>query len=141
MRLVADQLEQPVPHRDGRDDEAAEADAAAVAGQEVEDVGDLGRDRRVGRQEPDVLVAPRRVRVVVPGADVRVAAEPALLLAHDEAELRVRLQADDAVGDVDARVLEPLRPADVRLLVEARLQLDDAHDLLAVARRRGSAPS
>jgi hypothetical protein len=45
----------------------------------------------------------------------------------------VRLQAYDAVGDMDAGVFELLRPRDVRLLVEARFQLDDADDLLAFA--------
>ena len=47
------------------------------------------------------------------------------------ASLRVRLQPDDAVDDVDAGFLEHAGPGDVRLLVEARLQLDQRHGLLA----------
>ena len=41
------------------------------------------------------------------------------------------LQSDDAVRDVDARLLERLRPDDVGLLVEPGLQLDERHDLFA----------
>ena len=41
------------------------------------------------------------------------------------------LQPDEAVDDVDARLFEDARPFDVGLLVEAGLQLDEGHDLLA----------
>ncbi len=41
------------------------------------------------------------------------------------------LQAGDAVDDMDAGLLQRLRPVDVRLLVEARFQLDHADRLLA----------
>ena len=61
---------------------------------------------------------------------MHVAADGGALLAHDEGDLRVRLEPDDAVGDVDARLLECARPDDVRLLVEARLELDERDDLL-----------
>jgi hypothetical protein len=47
----------------------------------------------------------------------------------------VRLQPDHAVHDVRARALEQLRALDVRLLVEARAQLDHDRDLLARLRR------
>ena len=43
----------------------------------------------------------------------------------------MRLQTDDAVDDVDARLLQRPRPVDVRLLVAPRLQLDQRDDLLA----------
>ena len=47
----------------------------------------------------------------------------------------MRLQRRDPVDDVDARLLELLRPADVRALVEARLQLHQADRLLAALGR------
>jgi len=47
----------------------------------------------------------------------------------------VDLEVGEAVDDVDARLLERARPLDVALLVEARLELDDADALLAVLRR------
>ena len=43
----------------------------------------------------------------------------------------MRLQVDEAVDDVDAGLLQPVRPDDVVALVEARLQLDEHGDLLA----------
>ena len=45
------------------------------------------------------------------------------------------LSAGMAVDDVDARLLQRARPADVRALVAARLQLDHAHRLLAALGR------
>ncbi len=47
----------------------------------------------------------------------------------------MRLQAEHAVDDLRARMLQPLRPVDVRLLVEARHQLDDDGHFLAAPRR------
>ena len=38
---------------------------------------------------------------------------------------------DEAVHDVHARLFEHAGPFDVRLLVEAGLELDERHDLLA----------
>ena len=64
--------------------------------------------------------------VVVAGADVHVAADAVALAAHDERHLAVRLQAHEPVDDVHAHVLERARPLDVALLVEARLELDEA---------------
>src|SRR5204863_4683159 len=87
---------------------------------EVEEVGDVGADLRVGCEEPYVLVDTRRRRVVVPGADVRVAAEHAAFSAYDECRLRVNLEIGKAVDHVHARLLERARPFDVSLLVEAR---------------------
>ena len=43
----------------------------------------------------------------------------------------MRLETDDAVDDVDARLLELCRPGDVRLLVETCGQLDERDHLLA----------
>ena len=53
--------------------------------------------------------------------------------------LRVGLEPDQAVRDVGAGALQLASPDDVRLLVEARLDLDQDDDLLAHARRPGSA--
>ena len=103
----------------------------AVAGQHVEQVGEVGADVRVGGEQPEVLVQPGGLGVVVAGADVAVAADRAALLAHHQRGLAVRLQADHAVDDVAAGPLQRLGPADVGLLVEPGLDLDQHHDLLA----------
>jgi len=50
--------------------------------------------------------------------------------AQHQRRLGVRLQADDAVDHVDARVFEGLRPFDVGRLIE-RPSIDEHRDLLA----------
>ena len=54
------------------------------------------------------------------------------LAPDDQAHLGVRLQPHHAVDHVDAGGFQRPRPADVVLLVEARLQLDQDRDLLAI---------
>ena len=136
----ADLLDEPLAHLERRHEELAEPLGAAEAGDVVEDVGDVGGDLLVGREDPDVLVEPRRRGVVVAGADVDVAAQPARLATDDERHLRVDLHVREPVHDVHARLLELARPLDVAPLVEAGLQLDEADRLLpllgAVDQRR-----
>ena len=74
----------------------------------------------------------RAVRVVVAGRQVDVALDAVALAAHDQRDLAVGLEADEAVDDVHAGVLQRARPLDVGGLVEAGLELDDRRDLLAV---------
>ncbi len=71
------------------------------------------------------------MRVVVAGADVGVAADALGLVAHDHRQLAVGLQPDQPVDDVAARLLQLAGPADVGLLVEPGLDLDDHQHLLA----------
>ena len=61
-----------------------------------------------------------------------VAPQAVGLLPGDEARFAVDLEAGAAVHDVGAHLLERTGPADIRLLIEARLQLDEDGDLLAV---------
>ena len=71
-------------------------------------------------------------RVVVAGRQVDVALDAVALAPHHQRHLAVGLEADEAVDDVHARLLERARPLDVGRLVEARLELDDRGHLLAV---------
>ena len=130
-RDLPDQRDDPRAQRGRRDEQLAELLRPAEAGEVVEEVGDVGGDVLVGREDADVLVEARRDRVVVAGADVDVAAQPVALAADDERRLRVDLQVGEAVDDVDAGLLERAALLDVAALVEARLQLDEAHALLA----------
>ena len=69
--------------------------------------------------------------MVVAGAEVAVGAEALRLLADDQRHLGVGLEVDEAVDHLDAGPLQVARPADVALLVEARLQLDQGGHRLA----------
>ena len=131
LRLPADELAQLVAQVHRRDEQPAVLARPAVAGEVVEQLREVGAEIGIARQHAEVFVDGRGLRVVVAGADVAVAADAVGLLAHDEQDLGVRLQADEPVHDVRARLLEHAGPFDVGLLVEARLQLDERHDLLA----------
>jgi hypothetical protein len=61
--------------------------------------------------------------------------ERSALAAHHQRQLGVGLQLDEAEDHLHAGALEVARPADVGLLVEARLQLDQRGDRLAGLRR------
>src|SRR6185369_10186214 len=63
-----------------------------------------------------------------------VAAQTRSLSTHDERRLAVGLEPDESVDDMRARSLELAGPDDVGLLVEACLDLDEDHHLLAALR-------
>src|SRR3954447_19424906 len=115
----------------GRHQLLAVAPRASVAGEEVEHVGDVGTDLLVAGEEAEVGVQARRLRVVVAGPDVDVMARAVALAADDQQALGVGLERRVTVDDVDARLLHRARPLDVRPLVAARLDLDQADRLLA----------
>ena len=129
--LLVDPGHQPVAHRVGRDQQRVVRRLAAVAAEVVEQVGDVLADGLVGGDQPEVLVGPGRLGVVVARADVGVAADAVGLVADHHRELAVGLQPDLAVDDVAAGLLELAGPADVGRLVEARLDLDQRQHLLA----------
>ena len=79
--------------------------------------------------------------MVVPGADVDVPSKHVAFAPDDERHLGVHLQVGEAVDDVHARLLQGARPLDVAVLVEARLQLDEADALLAVLGAFDRAPA
>src|SRR5947209_7384724 len=79
----------------------------------------------------DALPILRRLGVVVAGTHVHVALNIVPLTTHDERHLRVGLEPDYAIDDVNPDLLERLRPGDVRLFVAPRFELDQRHDLLA----------
>ena len=103
----------------------------AVPGERVEQIGQVGAHLRVGGQQPEVLVQPGGLRVVVAGADVRVPPDLVALLPHHERGLAVRLEPDEPVHHMAARLLQLAGPADVGHLVEARLDFHEHHHLLA----------
>ena len=70
-------------------------------------------------------------RVVVAGAEMDVGAQRPGLAPHHQRHLGVGLELDEAVDHLHAGALQVARPADVGLLVEARLELDQRGDRLA----------
>src|SRR3989442_6227866 len=121
VRLTADALDEPVAQIRGREQEVVEATWARVAGEEIEQRGEVLAERVAAGEEPEIAVDATRPHVVVPGGQVAVAPQAVSLLPDDEARLAVGLEARAAVDDVSAHLLERTGPADVRFLIEARL--------------------
>ena len=126
-----DELDQPGAQRGRSHEQLAETALAAVPGEVVEEVGEVGAELGVAAEQPEVLVEPGGLLVVVPGADVAVAADASGLAAHHERGLGMGLQSHQPVHDVHPRLLEHPGPGDVRRLVEACGELDERHHLLA----------
>ena len=82
-----------------------------IAGQGAEERRRVLGDRLRRRHQAEVGVDARRPLVVVAGAEVHVAAQAVRRPPDDQADLRVRLVAADAVDHVRARLLERARPA------------------------------
>jgi len=66
--------------------------------------------------------------VVIASAHVAIGDELAHLSPHDQAELCVCLELDEAIHDLHARTFKIARPLDVGLFVEAGFQLDHGCD-------------
>ncbi len=73
--------------------------------------------------------------VIVARAEVHVTHQFVFLAPHDQRHLGVRLVADEAVDDVGAGFLQPVRKRDICRFVEARHQFDDDGHFLAGACR------
>src|SRR5690606_5979803 len=76
LDLALDALDQAGADRPGRDQQPVELRLGRVAGELVEQPGEVLPDVGVAGEQPVVLVQPRGLRVVVAGADVAVAAQP-----------------------------------------------------------------
>src|SRR5882724_10716883 len=135
VRLAADPFHERVTHRGGSEDEVVESGRARVAGEEVEELGQVLAELAPAREEPNVAIDPRGPEVVVAGGEVAVPPDTVRLLPDDQTRLAVCLEPGEAVHDVGAHFLERAGPADVRLLVEAGLELDEHRHLLAVLHR------
>ena len=130
--LAADEAQKALGHGERGDEQRAVVVDLGVRGEVVEDdVRALG-DLRVGGEQAEVGVEAGGDGVVVAGAEVAVAAGDAVFVVADEqGELAVGLEAEDAVEDLDAGVFEVARPADVGGFVEAGHEFnDDSHVLV-----------
>ena len=135
LGFAVDPRDQLAVQRDRRDPQVFVIGDLREAGERVEELRVVGSELGAAREEAQIGVEQRRLLVVVAGAEVHVAAQAVLVFAHDQQRLRVHLLIGEAVDDVRAGALEPLRPFDVVLFVEARLELDDDRDLLLVLGR------
>ena len=131
VHLLADMVEDARPDAVRRDRHGLELGRLGIAGDEIEDARHVVADGAVGGEERQVGVDLGGDRVIVAGADMAVGDELAALAPHDQAELGVGLELDEAVDHLHAGAFQIARPFDVGLLVEAGLELDHGGDRLA----------
>ena len=98
----------------------------------AEELRRIAADRGARRDERQVGVELGRLLVVIARAELRDVLDTVVGLAGDAADLAVHLVIAEAVDDVASGLLEALRPFDIVALVEARAQLEQRGDLLAV---------
>jgi hypothetical protein len=70
--------------------------------------------------------------VIVAGANVGVQLDSTLLSANDERRLRIRLQSDGCISDMNSLWFEALHPFEVIFLVETSLEFDHCSHLFPV---------
>ena len=133
--FLFDEFDEPRRKRQRRHGDLVEPLGFRVAGRVVEQAGCVVAEGPVRREEGQVRIDARIDRVVVAGAVMGVAAQPVLLPAHDQRQLAVRLEVDEPVHHERPGPLQVPGPADVGLLVETRLELDQGGDRLARLRR------
>src|SRR5262249_38812315 len=83
-------------------------------------------------EQPQVDVGECSASMVVARAQMDIATDDIILLAHDDEDLGVNFQPTHAVDDVHSSLFQRLSQADVVLLVKARLQLDENSSLFPV---------
>jgi hypothetical protein len=90
----------------GREAQLLQAVRLGVAGDEVEQLAAVTAQRAVTRKQGEIGVNPRRLRVIVAGAEVAIGAQGLALAPHHHRQLGVGLPVDEAEHHVDARALQ-----------------------------------
>ena len=86
----------------------------------------------IGGEQAKVGIHAGGAGVVVAGADVRVTARDSIGIApHEQRQFAMRLQANQSVEDLYARIFQIARPADVVGFIEAGFEFDHRSHFLA----------
>ena len=95
-----------------------------IGSQETENIVHRPGDFRISRHQTQVGIKPRSSRIVVARAEMRITARNSVRISADQQrQLAMCLQPDQAMENLYAGIFQIARPADVRGLVKARLQL------------------
>ncbi len=121
LDLAADQAQESRAHAERRHRDHPPRQRLRVAGDDVEERGQIATEVLIGGEKAQIGVLEDRPLVVVPRTQVGVPLDPSGAAPHDQERLRVRLEPREAVQHLHARVLQPLPRTRVSLLVEPRL--------------------
>src|SRR5579864_1087216 len=115
---------------DGRDIERRIAGSLRIRGEVVEHGMHCGGNLGRGRKQAQISVETRGSGVVVAGTNVNVAAGDAVrVVAHQQGQFAVRLQAHHPMINLDAFIFHAARPANVGCLIEAGSEFQNGNDL------------
>ena len=131
LDFTPNQCLDPLEKVDGRNEQFAVALLCGVAGEMVEQVGRVRAQGLVAGQQAQVGVEAGRHDIVVASAEMGVAADLVAFLAHHQSKLRMNLEAQQAIDDMDALRFQPAGPFDVGFFVETGLQFDQHRHLFA----------
>ncbi len=126
-----DGMDQMLAQGERRDRDLFEARGFRITGDEIEQLGCIAPERRIGGEQRQIGVNLGGLRMVVAGAEMHIGAKIAAFAAHDQAHLGVCLQFDEAVDDLHARAFQIARPFDVGGFIEAGLEFDQRGNGLA----------
>ena len=118
---------------EGGEDEFFGALKVADSGEEIEEIGGVFTEVRMGGEEREIGIKFGGAGVVVAGAEMDIASEAVFVAANDEGDLAMDLVVDDPVDDMDAGFFEAASPGDIICFVEAGFEFDDGGDLFAIA--------
>src|SRR6476620_3545372 len=119
--LSSDHLEEPRPEVTGGHDQFSIQPLPGKPRQRVEQVAQVCAERGTAREQSDVSVNARSLRIVVATSDVSVSPDSIAFLSHDERSLRVSLQSSEAVSHVHAEILQRACERDVVRFIEPGL--------------------
>lgn len=135
LDLALDQRQNLRTHRRRRHQQRRAVRRLRVAGQVVEKVHHIPGQQGIAREQAEIGIQACGLHMVIPGPDMRVAAQSARLFANHQSGLAVRLEAPHPEGHMCADALQLRGPVQIALLVETSLDLHHAGDLLAVLGR------
>ena len=138
-RLPADQVEEAAPEVSRADEELPEAGGAAVPGQVVEEVDQVGGQVGTGRQQGEALGAAEGM--VQPGPHDAIAGHPGAAVADHQRERAVGAQPGQSVDHVGSGPFQSPGTGHAVALVEPGRQLQDRHDLRPPLRRPHQRPN
>ena len=113
LALSGDEVEESLSHAFGSDEQRLELGSVRSAREMVKESYDVCGEHSIARQKPDICIEASGLDVIVSGANVGVASHAPWFVAHDESNLRVRLQPDVANADVRSGPAEFRGPMEV----------------------------
>src|SRR5579862_7648890 len=97
----------------------------------VEKLPRIAPEGRIGGKQREIGINLCRYRMIVSRPAMHIGAQLAALATYNKTDLGMGLEFDESIDHLYTSSLQIARPADVRFLVETRLELDERRDRFA----------